>query len=161
MARIPRTAILVAIVLAAVPGSTVLAHDDHAAATDHPFVGAWVVDTNTTDTSDPHTLLIVHPDGTLVQADPANVGVGVWEPTGEAMASLTVTAWFDAGDQEMSTVIVRAIVEVGSTGDSWTGEASVEYVNAVGSTSGQVGPVPASATRMSVEPMQATATPGS
>jgi hypothetical protein len=161
MIRVRSAAVVLATLLATVPPTAVLAQGGATATPVHPFVGAWIVDTNTADDSDPHTQLTVHPDGTLLQADQANVGIGVWEPTGDGSAALTMTAGSDSPDGNPSTVIVRAVIAMDPAGDTWTGEASVEYVAADGSTSGQSGPIPASATRMIVEPMAPSATPAS
>jgi hypothetical protein len=66
----------------------------------------------------------------------------------------------DVGDGKVATITVRATVTVASSGDGWTGEASVEQTRPDGSSTAQMGPIPASATRMVVEPMAPTATPG-
>src|SRR4051794_4722590 len=110
MSRFPYVAVLIAIALAAIPATAALAQDDPATTAAHPFVGAWLVDTNTGDPSEPHTELIVHSDGTLLQADPAGVGIGAWLPTDPDSAAITVTALVDAGDGQVTTVIVRANV---------------------------------------------------
>ena len=61
-------------------------------------MGAWLVDTNTDYATEPPARLIVHPDGTLLQVDQTTVAVGVWQPTGDDTAALTITAQVDVGD---------------------------------------------------------------
>ena len=126
----------------------------------HPFVGAWLVDTNTSDATEPPTRIVVHPDGTLLQVDQTTVAIGVWEPTGGEAAALTVTAQVDAGDGKVAVATVRAEVVLGPGSDAWTAEATTEWVDEAGTTSGQMGPIPAAATRIAVEPMVPSASPG-
>ncbi len=126
----------------------------------HPFVGAWLVDTNTNDATEPPTRLVVHPDGTLLQADQTTVAIGVWQPTGDDAAALTITAQIDVGNGAVATATVRAEVTLDPAGDAWTAEATTEHVDAVGTSSGQLGPISAAATRIVVEPMVPTASPG-
>lgn len=152
--------VLVAVLAAALVAPSALAQDAASSFGDHPFVGAWLVDTNTDDTTEPPTRLVVHPDGTLLQADQTTVAIGVWEPTGDDAAALTITAQIDAGDGSVATATVRAEVTLDPAGDAWTAEATTEHVDAVGTSSGQLGPIPAAATRIVVEPMAPTASPG-
>ena len=158
-----RTLTAVALVAAAssalvAPGA--FAQGDPAIPSDgHRFVGAWLVDTNTGDVSDPPARLAVHPDGTLLQADQAHVAIGVWEPTGDHSAALTFTAQVDVGDGQVATLTVRAAVEIDGSGAGWTGEATVEQTGPDGSASGQMGPIPAAATRIVVEPMGPATSP--
>ena len=123
-------------------------------------MGAWLVDTNTGDDTEPSSRLVVHPDGTLLQVDQTTVAIGVWEPTGDDAAALTIAAQIDVGDGRIATVTLRAEVALDPGGDAWTAEATVERVEATGSASGQIGPIPATATRIVVEPMAPTASPG-
>jgi hypothetical protein len=46
------------------------------AAADHPFVGAWIVDTDTTDATNFPALAVATSDGTYLESHP-DVGVGV------------------------------------------------------------------------------------
>jgi hypothetical protein len=160
MPRMPRAALLVLTLIGAFPATGALAQDDPASTAGHPFVGAWLVDTNTAEDSEPHSRLVVHPDGTLLQVDQTTVAVGAWAPTSAQTADLTIAAQVDMGDGQVATITVRANVTMDPAGDAWTGEASVERVDAAGDASGQMGPIPAAATRIVVEPMVPTASPG-
>jgi hypothetical protein len=160
MPRMRQTALLAATLGAALSASGVLAQDDPATTAGHPFVGAWLVDTNAAEDSEPRSRLIVHPDGTVLQVDQTTVAVGVWAPTSAQTADLTIAAQVDVGDGQVATITVRANVTMDPAGDGWTGEASVERVGAAGDASGQMGPIPAAATRIVVEPMVPTASPG-
>src|SRR6476469_1163311 len=128
MFRIRSMAVLIAIAMAVVPATVALAHEAPTTPAAHPFVGAWLVDTNTADSSEPHTALVVHSDGTLIQADQANVAIGAGQATGAKTAAITMTALVEAGDGQVNTVIVRANVSVDATGGRWSGEASVENI---------------------------------
>jgi len=88
------------------------------------------------------------------------VGIGAWEPTGERTGALTVSFQFADENKAVSTSTVRASVEVSDDGQGWTAAYTVEYVGPDGVSSGQIGPVTASATRIAVEPMSPAASPG-
>lgn len=160
MYPILRVAPLVAVLATALVTPSALARDTARPFESHPFVGAWLVDTNTDDATEPPSRLIVHPDGTLLQVDQTTVAVGVWEPTGDDAAALTITDQIDMGDGKVATVTVRGAVTLDPAGDGWTAEATVEQNDPGGTASGQMGPIPAAATRIVVEPMAPTASPG-
>lgn len=160
MQRHLSAAALVAVLATALVAPGVLARDASAPFDGHPFVGAWLVDTNTDDATEPPSRLIVHPDGTLLQVDQTTVAIGVWEPTDDDAVALTITAQVDVGDGKVATMTVRGAVTVDPAGDAWSGEATVEQMDAAGVASGQMGPIPAAATRIVVEPMAPTASPG-
>jgi hypothetical protein len=160
MHRSLRAAPLVAVLATALVAPGALAQDPAPPFEGHPFVGAWLVDTNTSYDSEPPSRLIVHPDGTLLQVDQTTVAVGVWQPTADNTADLTIAAQVDVGDGRIATITLRAGVTLDPGGDAWTAEATVENLQATGSTSGQIGPIPAAATRIVVEPMAPTASPG-
>ncbi len=158
MHRLLRIAPLVAVLGAALSGPA-LAQDAAPSFEGHPFVGAWLVDTNTDDSSERPTRLVVHPDGTLLQADQTTVAVGVWEPTGEASARITLSAPVDAGEGEVTLATLRGEIALQPGGDAWTAQATVEMIDEQGASSGQMGPIPAAATRIAVEPMTPEASP--
>jgi hypothetical protein len=57
----------------------------------HPIVGAWQWNNNPDDPNASVTYAIFHDDGTYTEYDPAlGVGIGVWRPTGERTADLTI-----------------------------------------------------------------------
>ena len=87
----------------------------------HPFVGAWVVDTDTTDPANFPALGAATADGVYVESHPqVGVGVGAWEPTGGRTANLTlVFRATDQGGAPVGVVTARAAVEVFQGGDAW------------------------------------------
>lgn len=159
MHRTLRAAALVAALATTLIAPGVLAQDATASFDGHPFVGAWLVDTNTDDAADPPSWLIVHPDGTLLQVNHSVVAVGVWEPTGDDAAAVTITAQSDVGEGQIATGTVRGTVTLDPSGETWIAEATSEWIDAAGESSGQVGPIPAAATRILVEPMAPAASP--
>jgi hypothetical protein len=57
----------------------------------HPLVGAWQWSNNPGDPTASYTYAIFHDDGTYTEYDPnLGVGIGVWRPTGEHTADLTI-----------------------------------------------------------------------
>lgn len=159
MHRTLRAAALVASLAATLVAPGVHAQDAAPSMEGHPFVGAWLVDTNTDHASEPLSRLVVHADGTLLQVDQTTVAIGVWAPTDEDSVALTIPAQVDIGNGQVATMTVRGVVDVAADGATWAGQASVEQVSADGIASGQMGPIPASATRIVVEPMVPTASP--
>lgn len=161
MHRLLRVAPIVAALTAALASPGALAQDAAPSFEGHPFVGAWLVDTNTDDATEPPSRLVVHPDGTLLQVDQTTVAVGVWEPAGNGAALLTITAQVDAGDGKVAMAIVRGEIALDPGGDAWTAQATTQWVDPAGTTSGQMGPIPAAATRIVVETMGPAASPAS
>ena len=92
-----------------------------AAMAGHPFVGAWVVDTDTTDPANFPALGAATADGVYVESHPqVGVGVGAWEATSERTVDLTIV--FRATDQAgapVGVVTARAAIELDETGDAW------------------------------------------
>ena len=119
----------------------------------HPFVGAWELDTDTNDPSNPPSLSVFNRDGTYLQLDPDGSGVGVWKPTGPRSAALTIL--FHNQDQNggVATVKVRANGEVDASGDTFTATYTLEVILPDGTSSGETGPGTATGTRIAVEPM--------
>jgi hypothetical protein len=128
----------------------------------HPVVGAWVFDTDAADPANALSYAAFHADGTYVEVHPlVGVGVGVWRPTGEHTADLTIV--FQDVDPSPAgvapgTLIIRAAVEVDPTGEALTApfnsegrapDGTVLFGNAFTAT----------ATRMEVESMVPPGTP--
>lgn len=146
--------IVVILILLAALGSTAVAADPSPMATaGDPLVGAWVLDTNAQDPTNPSSLAIFHADGTYVQTDPSGTGVGAWQSTGPGSADLIIR--FEATDDQgaVSMTIVRAAVEAAGDGQSLTATFTLEFIGPDGTSSGQLGPVTATGTRLAVEPM--------
>jgi len=122
---------------------------------DHPFIGAWLLDTNVDDPSDPPSLVIFHDDGTYSEADPGGTdGVGAWEATGPNTANLTIV--FNDQDESggfAGTAKVRATGSVDASGDTFTAEYTLDFTDPAGTSSGEMGPATARGERITVEPM--------
>jgi hypothetical protein len=118
------------------------------------LVGTWVIDTNVDDPSNPPDLLVASADGTLQETSCCDApGAGQWRPTGHGTADATIL--FPAGDENgfIGFNTVRAAVELAADGQSFTATYTVDLPNRDGTSSGQLGPLTASATRVAVEAM--------
>ena len=115
---------------------------------DHPLVGSWVVDADTEDPENLPEMVIISSDGTVSYSAAGGLtGVGVWEPTGDTAAIVTISLLFDDGWQLM----IRASVEVSPDGHSFTSPYTNEFFDATGQGSGEIGPGTAEGVRMTVE----------
>ncbi len=127
----------------------------------HPVVGAWRLDTDINDPANQPSSAIFHADGTYLEHHPTvGLGIGVWEPTGERTADLTIifadlVPTEDGFTQAATTV--RAAVEVDEGGNTLT----APYTFAVGPPDGVVyeGMLTAAGVRLAVEPMVPLGTP--
>ncbi len=117
---------------------------------DHPAVGAWAVESDPGDASFSLTSVTLAADGTALYISPnADVGVGVWAPTGETTANLT----FRAATNGPAYILIRVGIDVPPDGVTFTGTFTAEAVfdPAGGGTSGQIGPGSVTGTRMMAE----------
>ena len=100
------------------------------AAGDHPFVGAWIVDTDTVDDANFPALAVATSDGTYLESHPdVGVGVGTWEAAGEGAVNLTIV--FRAPSETgtpVGLVTARATVSITEAGDLWEAPYSFEGV---------------------------------
>ena len=130
------------------------------ASSTHPFVGAWIVDTDVTDAANFPALAVATADGTYIESHPdVGVGVGSWETTGERTVSLTIV--FRAPSETgtpMGIVTARAALEVVAEGDVWEAPYTFEAVGPDGAVL-FAGEGQARATRVGTEPMAGMATP--
>ncbi len=133
----------------ALGGGLAVAQDATPAAAAHPFVGSWWVDTEPENPANPLHLAIVASDGTYMEVDPDGTAVGVWEATGDTTADLTFHFLLGPGG---GNATVRGSVEVAPDGHSWTASYTIEFINPDGTTTGEVGPGMAEATRITVDP---------
>lgn len=143
-----RLVLLAAVVLLGVfliDGSSIAAQESDLA--EHPLVGSWILDTDTENPENPPSLAIFSSDGTYLEVDVDGTGAGVWDATGDQTADLTFSFHDEAGGMG----IVRASLEV--TDDELTATYTLEFVDADGTSSGEIGPGTAAGTRMEVEPM--------
>src|SRR5215204_3564858 len=148
-------AVLGLLVLGLVSPRTDAQEGTPAAMAGHAIIGAWLLDVDTEDPSNPPSLAIFHDDGTYLQADAdGSNGVGVWEATGANSAALT--AIFHGQDESGNfggATTVRATIEVDSSGEILTAQYTLEFGDPAGASSGEMGPGMASAERITVEPM--------
>ena len=155
------SSILALLLISVVAAPVTLAQDaDATPSAGHPLVGTWLVDTNAEDSNDPPARVVLGTDGSLVQVQLGRVAVGAWEPTGERTGALTVAAEVADDDGAVTIFIVRASLEASEDGQGWTAEATSEFIGPDGVSSGQLGPIPATATRVAVEPMSPAPSPG-
>jgi hypothetical protein len=129
-------------------------------AEDHPFVGAWIVDTDVTDDANFPALAVATSDGTYLESHPdVGIGVGSWEATGERTVNLTIV--FRAPSETgtpIGLVTAHATVELTEDGDVWEAPYSFEGVAPDGSVL-FAGEGHSRAARVGTEPMFRLATP--
>jgi hypothetical protein len=120
----------------------------------HPLVGAWQWSNNPGDPLASYTYAIFHDDGTYTEYDPAlGVGIGVWRPTGERTADLTIVfqdidptpAVFKPGWASFWIAIA-----VDKTGNAMTGEGNLEARTPTGAVVAQF-PYKGFGTRLTVD----------
>ncbi len=131
----------VTLLLATGLASVALAQD----AGDHPAVGAWALEDG--------GVAIVGADGSFIASNPdGSAGLGVWEPAGDDSVNITffVETPVEEGGAAVN-VLVRSTATVSADGDSTTVVSTVELPTPDGGTTGQLGPIELTGTRMSVE----------
>jgi hypothetical protein len=132
-----------------------------AAASEHPFIGAWIVDTDTTDATNFPALAVATADGTYLESHPdVGVGVGSWEATGEQTVTLIIV--FRAPSETgtpIGLVTAHATIEMTEDGDVWEAPYSFEGVAPDGTVL-FAGEGRSRAVRVGAEPVFGLATPG-
>ena len=125
-------------------GRLVTAHDTDVA--DHPLIGTWIL---VSDESELPDVIIFADDGGVTDVESGGaVQLGVWEPTGDTTANLTITAYSD----EEGGFRIRARFEVAPDGQSFTATYTVELFDpATGESMGEYGPGTATGTRVVAE----------
>jgi len=135
--------------------SATLGKDDKPLPTaDSPAVGAWELRIDGDDPANAPTELIIHADGTYIQALPGMVGIGSWEATGPNTGALTFVqygAFDDTGSIGHDTV--RATFEVAPDGQTMTAAFTIDITSPDGTSTGQMGPGTGTGTRIAVEEM--------
>ena len=140
------------LMMSVVLGPTALAAvDDTDMMTTHPLVGAWVIETQAYDGNRTRTLILIDPAGLVTAASKQGVGLGAWQPTGDRTADLTFR-FFD----KFQLGKLRASAEVSEDGQRFTASATVEVSDDLFESTGPLGPIAVSATRIAVEPMDET-----
>jgi hypothetical protein len=124
---------------------------------DHPLVGTWLTNTDPQMAGE-YEPMIFHADGTYVDVEVGgDVLLGTWEATGATTAILTIQG-FEADDEGTvgGGITIRASIEVSEDGNTFTGQYTIEFINADGSSTGEAGPGEVTGTRM---PAEAPGTP--
>jgi hypothetical protein len=86
----------------------------------HPLIGAWIVDSETSDAANPPSFDIFMADGTLVNVGSDGTSIGVWEATGPNTAIFTFNGLMgNMGSEGM--FVIRGEVEIATDGQSFTG----------------------------------------
>ncbi len=121
----------------------------------HPFVGTWLFDANAEDPANAPDVVRISADGGYISVNAAGLtALGVWEPTGERTAIVTVTSTgVDETGAPAGTFVLRASAEVDASGDAFTVSYTSEVVDPDGTGTGEAGPTVAAATRLTPEPM--------
>ena len=123
------------------------------AMTDHPLVGAWILDRDTTHGTNPLQLIVATADGLYLGVEyGGRTAAGVWEATGPRTAAVTlrVTA-ADQGVPFVGLAIIRGTVEVAEDGLSFTAPYTLEVVGPDGTLSGEYGVTTARGTRITLQ----------
>lgn len=135
------------------PSAVTWAQDaDPGARAGHPVVGSWLADTDVDEPMNPLSLFTFHDDGTYFQSEGSLTGVGAWEPADEQTALLTFLAHVPDDAGNVTTIKVRATIEVEADGMSFMAPYTIEATGPDGTSSGEFGGS-ASGTRIVVEPM--------
>lgn len=114
--------------------------------TGHPLVGTWTL---VSDAGELPDVIIFADDGSVIDVESSGtVQLGVWEPTGETTATLTVTSY----DEDEGGGTIRASFEVAPDGQSFTAAYTFELFDpATGEGMGEYGPGTATGTRLVAE----------
>jgi hypothetical protein len=133
-------------------GRVVVAQPD--GARDHPAVGSWLVESDPDLGALSVRTLVVSADGTALAissvAPNGSMGAGVWAPTGNATAALTVTLVTDGP----AFIVLRASIDIAADGQSFTGTFTDEAIfdpTSPSGTSGELGPGRLTGTRLTVQ----------
>lgn len=155
----PRPLSLVALLVGLLLTAALLLAPAHGAAqatpamATHPLVGAWELQTQVNNPSNPPSVAVFHPDGTYYESDAdGSDGAGTWQPTGPNTANLTII--FHGTDEKgnyVAKIKVRAAVTVDASGNSFTAPYTLEFISPDGKSTGQLGPVTATGTRIMAE----------
>ena len=124
----------------------------------HPVVGGWRVTVDLGGGVTSPDLQVFHADGTYTEVLPAgSVLVGVWRPTGDRTATLTVYENY-LMDDRLVQAEGRFTVEVDETGNALTEEGTFVGLFEDGSVAVAF-ESPATGTRMEVLPVEPLGTP--
>lgn len=121
-----------------------------ATTTGHPLVGTWIIDRDTSGTTEAPAVAVFTADGT--SADAGSGFSGVWQATGPTTADFNFIGIIDAQDGFSGYFVVGGPIEVDATGDAWTQTYTVMTVTDDGTVVQTTPPSTAHATRLQVVP---------
>lgn len=124
----------------------------------HPLVGAWVVDTEVDNPTNPPSFDTFAADGTLVNIGSDGTSVGAWQATGPRTATFTF-AGLTEGGRGGAIFIIRVDIEVAATGESFTATHSFTLAAPDGKVLTSAKGGTARGTRIHAEPMDAAGSP--
>jgi hypothetical protein len=126
-----------------------------AAGSNHPLVGAWVLDRDETHPTNPQQLIVITADGLYFGAEyGGGTTAGVWEATGPRTAAITLRV--TPSEQSvpfLGLAVIRGTVEVAEDGLSFTAPYTLEVIAPDGTSSGEHGVTTARGVRITIEDM--------
>jgi hypothetical protein len=125
------------------------------ARSEHPLVGAWALDRDTSHPTNPQQLVIVTADGLYFGVEyGGRTTAGVWEATGPRTAAITLRVTDSSQSVPfLGLAIIRGTVEVAEDGLSFTSPYTLEIVAPDGTSSGEHGVTTARGVRVTIEDM--------
>lgn len=134
-------AVLAVLLVVPLIGSAAAAQDDLLA--DHPAVGTWLLDDG--------GVAVIHADGTYSASDlDGGVVFGAWAPIGPREVAITYPAPMEAAIRG-GRVIVRATARLAGGGMRTDVIATIETLLPDGGSTGELGPIETSGTRLLAE----------
>jgi len=149
-------AVLVAVLVGAIgvlPSRGTAAQGSTPANAEHPLVGAWIVDPEVDDPTNPPSFDAFMADGTVVNIGSDGASIGAWEATGPRTAMMTFPGLVQDSEGE-AAFILRGNLEVDETGESLTGSHSFTLIAADGTVLAAAQGGAASGTRLHAEPLE-------
>ena len=120
----------------------------------HPLVGAWLLDTDVSDPTNPPSLAVFTSDGIYQQTNADGTdGYGVWTATGPQTANVTIVFNNQEKGAFAGSTKVRASVTLDGSQTSFTAPYTLEFTSPDGKSSGELGPAIARGTRIEAETM--------
>ena len=125
------------------------------ASADHPLVGAWILDRDTTHPTNPQQLIVITADGLYLGVEyGGRTTAGVWEATGPRTAAITLRVLPPAEAVPfVGLAVIRGTVEVAADGLNFTAPYTLEVAAPDGTSSGEYGVTTARGVRITLEPM--------
>jgi hypothetical protein len=122
-----------------------------AATEDHLLVGTWIADTDLTDPANPQETFIFTADGAFISVETGDAALGTWAATGASTAILTLAEFEVDEEGNALAITIRATIEVGADGNSFTADYTLEVTGPDGTSTGEAGPAQASGSRLVAE----------